>query len=64
MTREEVQAEWWKRLHELFKIDPHKYFYDKPISTYGYEYQHPGISPMTVHWQMFRTAVEKLASEE
>jgi len=64
MTREESQRAWWSKLHELFKIDPDKYFYNKPVSTFTYEYMHAGISPLTVHWQMFRIAVEKLASDE
>lgn len=62
MTREELMRAWWKKLHELYKIDPNKYFYDKKVGTYTYEYLHAGISPLTVHWQMFRLAVEKLAS--
>jgi alkylation response protein AidB-like acyl-CoA dehydrogenase len=64
MNREESMRAWWKKLHEMYKIDAKKYFYDKKIGTFSYEYMHAGVSPLTVHWQMFRLAVEKLASDE
>jgi acyl-CoA oxidase len=55
---------WWEKLLMYYKIDREKYFYQKDVGTYSYEYLHAGTSPLTVHWQMFRLAVEKLASDE
>lgn len=64
MTREEQMRAWWEKLHTLYKLDANKYFYERTSGTFTYEYMHPGISPLTVHNQMFTIAVEKLASEE
>lgn len=63
-TREEAMRAWWEKLLMYYKIDREKYFYQKNVGTYNYEYLHPGTGPLTVHWQMFRLAVEKLASDE
>jgi hypothetical protein len=64
MTREEQMRAWWEKLHLLYKLDVNKYFYERSFGVFCYEYMHPGLSPLTVHNQMFTIAVEKLASEE
>jgi len=41
---------WWEKLLMYYKIDREKYFYQKDVGTYNYEYLHAGTSPLTVHW--------------
>ena len=48
----------------MYKLNRDKYFYNWRGGTFQWSYMHPGISPLTLHFQMFQVAIEKLASEE
>lgn len=64
MDREQQMKTWWERLNFCYKLNAKKYFYDVEPGPFSWSYLHLGVNPLFLHYQMFYTSIERLASDE
>lgn len=59
--------QWWKVIHEMYKIDGQKMFSqnsEKTDNQIWWNYQFQGVSPLFLHQTMFTKSLNFLGSEE
>jgi hypothetical protein len=63
MDRAEQMKAWWEVLGKYYKHDPERYFYSVKSEPYYATGLLPGLSPLTLHFGMFISSIERLGSD-
>ena len=64
MTREEQMKSYWGKIALWYKHNPERYLYSHESRPYGPQNLYPGVGPLTLHYAMFVSCIERLGSDE